>query len=74
MYYYLKILFKSFLYHMVSVNSLDFNDDSRHEQLQNLNQKLLLELVLNLNTSSELTNYLFNDFTTLRKLDEIEAY
>ena len=29
------------------VNSLDFNDESRHEQLQNLNQKLLFELILN---------------------------
>ena len=43
------------------VNSLDFNDESRHEQLQNPNQKLLLELILNLKTSSKLTNYLLND-------------
>ena len=30
------------------VNSLDFNDESRHEQLQKLNQELLLELILDL--------------------------
>ena len=46
------------------MNSLDFNDESGHEQLQKLNQELLLELILDAlrQSSSKLTNDLFIDF------------
>ena len=55
------------------VNSLDFNDESRHEQLQKPNQELLLDLILNLKTSSKLTTNYWMIYH-LRKLDEIEPY